>query len=684
MKRIFYLFFIILLLNTVDVYADERTVSNYSDLETAILEQASEINIDDDFEYNGLLTINYDVVINGGNHVLTRDSAYTNTFINISAGVNVEINNLTIDGGAPGWTMDIENANPTSYARVPTIDGENDVLATAPLIVNSGNLTIKKSTIQNVRNKNTSVNGGAISSTTGNLVIEESTIRHAGAYRNGGGIYATSGNVTVDNCTFIGNVGGVGYMNAAHGGAIFVNGTDSLTITNSLFEDNLSQHNGGAIMIYAKGTNFYMKDTILRHNMAGNDGFAVSMQADTVTRSATIIDTTFENNVGLASSGQSLGTFWVDSFKNTEDDPIVFKNLIFKENSGAGGACIASYGTHYPYYSIEDIECYENSNTSFGAFMFQYGTYNMNNIDIHDNTAGSGTGISVVGGEITARNVTIKNNEAKTRGGAIQVLFGNLVLIDSEVTNNHTQGNGGGIATYSSYPNYGQPSISLHNVLVKDNSADVAGGGFAAQDTENAYTTIDIDDDTKIYDNSAVKAADDFFYSRPNQNTGSVVTLDNISIAGVRGIDGWYHDNQDDRFVDTDNPTVFNDYVAFDPYNGIYLKAAGINEASYDLNGGEGVSIDNITLRYGQEYTISNQVPQKPGYKFVGWNTREDGSGMELNSGDVYNGKDGLVLYAQYEIYNPETSDNILKELSTIIICLSMISGLTLIKKRIH
>ena len=164
----------------------------------------------------------------------------------------------------------------------------------------------------------------------------------------------------------------------------------------------------------------------------------------------------------------------------------------------------------------------------------------------------------------------------------------------------------------------------------------------------------------KIYDNKAEQAADDFSYTRDEDsenNTDRTVTLDNISIAGLRGIDGWYHDNQDDRFRDTENPIKFTDYIDNSGNIAFYLKAAGVSTNNYDGNGGT-TNAKSIVIKYGNSYTVDDDIPIRNGYSFAGWNTRQDGTGITLKAGDSYDGTDGWVLYAQWvkTIINPSTA----------------------------
>ena len=650
------------------VKANTINVNNYEQLKEAIQNNATEINIESDITYDSLITISNDIIIKGNNHKLNRDLNYSLGLFSISNTGRVTINDLTIDGGAPNWQMDIANgvANSSGYFRVDMINGENDIVATQPLILNSGELNIKKSTFQNIRNNNgnSTSSGGAIRSTSGTLTIEDTTFKHCASYREGGALYITGGDATINNSNFTDNTAGANYKGQTHGGAIQINGANNVIIDNSTFKDNFAQHNGGAIMLQVNGSNIKITNSNFKHNSAGNDGAALSLESRNTKHKIEITDTIFDDNQGLATASQSMGTIWLDSWKNDDTIPAEFKNIKFINNHTAHGSAFASYGTNSPYCILDNIESYNNKANGVGNFFFQSGTYLLNNANIHDNSSGNGGGIVTVGGDAIVTNSKIKNNIATQRGGGAMAAFGTLTIKDSQVTNNHANTYGGGLSAYSMYASYGTPNLKLENVIVKDNSADISGGGLAIQDTGNSHSIINIDNASKIYDNSATTAADDILYTQANSTAGANITLDNISIANLLGIDGWYFDEENDRFKDTDNPTVFEDIIENDGSIAFYLKAAGIFEADYDGNGGTTKALP-VKIKYGNTYIVDDDIPIREGYTFEGWNTKANGSGTSLKAGDEYDGKDGMLLYAIWspkgQLINPETGSNLIK-----------------------
>lgn len=69
---------------------------------------------------------------------------------------------------------------------------------------------------------------------------------------------------------------------------------------------------------------------------------------------------------------------------------------------------------------------------------------------------------------------------------------------------------------------------------------------------------------------------------------------------------------------------------------------------TYDANGGDGAPSSQKKLQ-GVDLTLSNTIPNKMGYKFVNWNTNQDGSGVSYIAGSNYTANKSTTLYATWE-----------------------------------
>lgn len=98
-------------------------------------------------------------------------------------------------------------------------------------------------------------------------------------------------------------------------------------------------------------------------------------------------------------------------------------------------------------------------------------------------------------------------------------------------------------------------------------------------------------------------------------------------------------------------------------YNeGIYTLYAiwKINTFSikYDANGGSGAPSNQIKI-YGQNLTLSNAVPTRQNYDFLGWSTNQSAAVAEYPAGSTYTANSGATLYAVWKLayWSPKITD---------------------------
>lgn len=58
---------------------------------------------------------------------------------------------------------------------------------------------------------------------------------------------------------------------------------------------------------------------------------------------------------------------------------------------------------------------------------------------------------------------------------------------------------------------------------------------------------------------------------------------------------------------------------------------------------------ENSIKAHGEDVTISDLLPERYGYNFIGWSTTENGA-VEYNGGDIYSENNDLTLYAVWEV----------------------------------
>lgn len=69
---------------------------------------------------------------------------------------------------------------------------------------------------------------------------------------------------------------------------------------------------------------------------------------------------------------------------------------------------------------------------------------------------------------------------------------------------------------------------------------------------------------------------------------------------------------------------------------------------SYDANGGVNAPAPQTKV-YGSAVVISDSVPEKEGFDFLGWNTAKDGNGAEYIGGAEYSENESVVLFAEWK-----------------------------------
>lgn len=324
------------------------------------------------------ITSDKNVTITRGNS--SGNTSFTDVFFKVETSGSLELegkenSTITLDGG---------NIN------------ETPILATAPLITSSGNLTLTNCILQN--NKNTSdTPGGAINISAGTFtmnggvigeVITETDLskiyswQYAAtdskfsnyAYAGGGGIYVEDGTVTINGGKISYNYtrnpesdcGGNTPENTAHGGGIsIVKG--SLSLTNSEVSYN-SGYQGGGIRCYNENT----------------------YNAGTLTLNKTLI----KGNTSNPYSGSSFGGgLMVNNFNVTFAETT--ESTIEQNYSGDGGALFLENTTS----TLKNITIQNNSYNPSG---YHYGSelllWANANVSIDDS------------------NVNIASTEAETRG----------------------------------------------------------------------------------------------------------------------------------------------------------------------------------------------------------------------------------------------------------------------------
>ncbi len=257
---------------------------------------------------------------------------------------------------------------------------------------NIGNLTVTKTLFNN---NNATYYGGAIDNykngnlTNINSIFTGNTARYGGAFYNNGNTNLINNNFTQNTAPISGS-GGAIYNNnnliiinniftlnkAIIGGAIFNPGT--LTICNTLFNNNTSTNNGGAITNF--GTLTLNSNTFNNNNATSmiGDGGAVSNFGETLTINKSIFN---NNNATYGGAIYNEDTLNITSSTFTSNNATNGGGIY---NTGAGGSATANitsstftgnnatdggalYNTGSPYEGIANINITSSTITDNNA-----------------------------------------------------------------------------------------------------------------------------------------------------------------------------------------------------------------------------------------------------------------------------------------------------------------------------
>ena len=177
----------------------------------------------------------------------------------------------------------------------------------------------------------------------------------------------------------------------------------------------------------------------------------------------------------------------------------------------------------------------------------------------------------------------------------------------------------GGVALYAN-----DAAAELTGGAITGCKAGESGGGVACL---RGKVTVK---DCAVYDNTAVKSADDVY----NDRYGGTLTLgalpDGLTLTDTgKPIDGWYKDVQGARrrwsHLYKNTPLAIGQKQGphTDFMQSLSLKAAhgAYYTVTYDLNGGTGTGYDPVSVAKGAQHTLLS-APTKAGHVFTGWKVR--------------------------------------------------------------
>jgi len=359
--------------------------------------------------------------------------------------------------------------------------------------------------------------GGGIYANGGTLKLENGCVvqenwNTSTSYGNGGGIYLTgSANLTGSNLTISKNI--AAYL----GGGIYASKSTVTINKDSLFSENESDNNGGAI--YASGGTLTANGTTFEKNNfngGGKSGGAIYSSADvelngcdflqnksrtggavylSSSKTITIIDCDFISNESTGSNSASAMEI------STDKGSVTIKGGKFFDNQNGEALIVNKYTkvADEPAASVTDVIFEKNKSNDY---VVSCRKTVFEKCQFLDNESGEAT-ISTYANaaELTFRNCKITGNTVTGTSGAagIQVAMSSTVTLEetTEVANNEG-GESGGILVKAGGTLNVKSGSTVHN-----NTGNACGGVY------NAKGTVNIGDNTAVYDNSLGSLAND-------------------------------------------------------------------------------------------------------------------------------------------------------------------------------
>ena len=337
---------------TIELWSNGSKKGSYNNLQAVVdLANAGDtIKFTDDYKVTSGAYINKDLIIEGEGHTLDR-SNWANAVFVIENGVNVTINNLTIDGGATNFEIDYSLSYPAVKEGTLTNDPKSNISA----IISKGNIVANS---LNLNNHYTLSSGSGISVVTGSATFKNCIFDHNYGNSYGAAINIGSNfkvgqtthsvkDVIFEKCNFTNN-----YTIKGNGGAVFVVNTETIKFNDCNFYHNMAAGytaGGGAILFYRTGvspaeknnipyTQAYFDNCEFKENYSGNDGYAIQNESAELY----ITNSKFIGNEGLSSSS-SVGTVSC-MLDGNRVYKVVIKKCLFEKNK-MGASVFGDHGT---------------------------------------------------------------------------------------------------------------------------------------------------------------------------------------------------------------------------------------------------------------------------------------------------------------------------------------------------
>ncbi len=368
------------------------------------------------------------------------NSSLANKKIKLTSGQLKIVKNLTVDGA------DAENLtiSGNQSSRIFFVDSDKELALKNLTIADARTVSGKKSDF----NPAQSGGGGVYVHFAGTLTVENIQFKDNVADM-GGGIYVNyGGQATVLNSSFENNDGTPGNSGFSAGAISAAGQTKGLTVKGSSFTNNKGSQ-GGAI--YSLLGPLTIEDSVFVDNLSTRQGGAISTDGasprgkENRDGTITIRNSKFEGNQSVGGGG-GLFLYTYKEEKILIEDSTIIDNSVSKDSNGnaLGGGIITGGGASKGNLTIRNTTIASNaSNTGGGLWHDGFKSINIENSTLSGNETSSGGAIySNSKNALNISNSTIVENVARDKAGAIWSNGKSEITLSNSIVANNTSKDG--------------------------------------------------------------------------------------------------------------------------------------------------------------------------------------------------------------------------------------------------
>ncbi len=502
-----------------------------------------------------------------------------------------------------------------------------------------GTFNLKNGKIQN--NTTTGNAAGILVNKVGSFAMTGGNVTDNIADGKGGGIYVQSESNDTEFTTNI-HGGSIAGNEAANGAGIYVDTNKNVSIKNVTIESNAATESGGGVYVNRAKSCVMGEGSLVASNTAVNGGGVYIIGSGTFKMengSITANISTGSEDDGKAVAGMGSGVYVGEPSSNSKLFEMTGGTISghgtteVKSNSLGAGVYVAS-GAKFEMNG-ENAIVENNHSTKSGAGVAVYGTFNLKNGKIQNNTTTANAAGILVNkiGVFSMTGGTITGNVADGKGGGIYI---QSESDDAEFTTNIHGGtitangaaNGAGIYVDTN------KNVSIKNVTMQSNIATENGGGVYVHRAKSCV----MGEGSLVASNTAVNGGGVYIIGSgtfkmengsitANISTGS--EDDGKAVAGMGS--GVYvgEPSSNSKLFEMTGGTISGHGTADARSNGYGAGVYVASGAKFEMNGADAVIKDNFSNKNGAGVAVSGTFTMSKG-TIQGNNTTANGAGVYI------------------------------------------------------